>query len=96
MQIIFDKKVFWLLGMDFEKAKQTNMVTISVLVGLGKRRNSVKNNRLKIFRDGSLAIILLTVLAIVGMVDGRFHMTNIAQNPQPGEQVRVVDKKTFL
>ena len=64
------------------------MATImSDLVGHGKSKNFVKNNQLKIFGDGSLAVILLTVVASAGLVDGQFHMTNIAQNPLPGEQV---------
>ena len=67
-------------------AKQ-NMATISTLAGLVKSRNFVKPNQLKIFGDGSLATGLLTIVAFAGMVDGQFHMTNIVQTPQPGEQV---------
>ena len=68
------------------------MVTIfasllSTIAGLGISKNFVKNNQLKIFGDGSLAIILFTVVASAGVVDGQFYMTNIAQSPLPGEQV---------
>ena len=63
------------------------MATNSYLTGLGKGRNFVKHNQLKILGDGSMTILLLTVVAFARMVDGQFHMTNIAQNPLPGEQV---------
>ena len=63
------------------------MVTIRTLAALVKSRNFVKHNQLQLFGDGSLASILLTVVAFAGMVDGQFHMTGIVQTPQPGEQV---------
>ena len=60
------------------------METIIILL---KSRDLVKPNQFKIFGYGNLAALLLTIVSFAGMVAGQFHMTNITQMPQPGEQV---------